>query len=205
MTTWRSCTLPLVLMAAALPAVDSEGFRDLRVGYQGASHQMRMRQYDGTDTLSSTNNWDTAHRLRADFLQGYEEPGEWGWAIGASGVADNRTNRIGTQRITYKANAAALQAGVWMRVCPRANLELVPYAGVGSATLFAASANNTATYSEYGFNVNLVIQLKGPWLIGASGGVMHGQSSHVISPASPVRVSIDNVNGTAGVFAGVRF
>lgn len=213
----RRTVAALVLAATAISTAsaleDTTGFQDLRIGYEATTHQYhRSDSYNsGTGGGSTDKLWTESHRLRIDLVGGRERKGiDLAYGIGFAGERSQDT--FNQQQITYSSWSVRLMGGPWTRLWDGAQLELMPLAGAGMATLKLPDSTgqtaSTGTLIEAGVNLNLIQKCDDNVLIGISAGGLFSVSSHLVTnnaTGTSLRSEIESKNATIAFLVGWRF
>ena len=172
--------------AELLPIADL----DLRLGVG-----LRGRDVSVTsDGVEDEGSWERSGRGFAEALLA-PFPGVVGrFLFGVKAIAD----RSDDETTDYEVLGVQAEVGYGLTLVPFLRLELLPYVGVGRATLDTGIDADDADSFEYGANLNAVLTRPGGGLqVGAGVGYARSQSEHGL-------VEVDQRGPVGAVFIGYR-
>lgn len=183
----------LALLAAACAASAADVLPiadlDLRVGAGLRGRDVSIT----TGGVEDDGEWDRSGRYFAEALLA-PLPGVIGrWLVGLKAVAD----RSDGDAADYGMIGIQAEVGYGLTLVPFLRIELLPYVGVGRATLDAGVDEDSADSVEYGANLNAVLTSGGGLQIGAGVGYARSQSEHGLA-------EVDQSGPVGAVFVGYR-
>jgi len=178
-------TSALPAAAAVLPIADL----DLRLGAGLRGRDVAIT----SGGIEDEGEWDRSGRYFAEALLA-PFPGALGRLLaGIKAVAD-RSEGDGTD---YEVLGLQAEVGYGLTVIPFLRIELLPYIGIGRATLDDGVEADDASSLEYGANLNAVLTSGGGFQIGAGVGWARSQSEHGLA-------DVDQSGPVGAVFVGYR-
>lgn len=182
----------LSALASVVPAADLLPIADLdlRLGVG-----LRGRDVSITSNgVEDEGSWERSGRGFAEALLA-PFPGVIGrWLVGIKAVAD----RSSDDDTDYEVLGVQAEVGYGLTLVPFLRIELLPYVGVGRATLDTGIDEDDADALEYGANLNAVLTSpSGGLQIGAGVGYARSQSEHGL-------VDVDQSGPVGSVFVGYR-
>ncbi len=182
------------------------GAVNLRVSYEDTDNDWVMVD-SAVPGERQERNWNDNHRF---IVGGLWQPRRSGPLVGLSVFYFVGDDATGVETIEYERYGTRIEAGLaWSPPGPF-QLELLPFASVGFASLEATSPGesdqNVGTYTEYGAAVQGLLTIPGVMQFGVGVGWLVSQSEHRLNlPSGDRTLSIEEDTLFFRIFAGVRF
>ncbi len=183
---------------------------DIRLGYTLVGTDVDTTVKSGPTKTTVSDSWDRSNRVFLDLLLGVSTP-VLGVAFGGGVAGDFKHADSAGGSTDYQAWSGHVMAGPYVKIAV-VRLELLPFVGLGSATLeqeaSGQSSSNSAGYFEYGANLNLVATPPAfPLNAGVGVGWLNSSSEHDVNNlgAGSGSYTVEGGNYTISAFIGYHF
>ena len=205
---WLAVSVIAVSPLLADEILPSDGFADLRLAYC-----FTQKQADVTVAgVTTTDDWRRSNRASGGVVLSPGLGTFGGWLFGVRAVATFSSGDPAGQSTTYDTLTAQFSIGYGYAFCRGFQLEVMPYIGLGAASLkqdFAAAGEvtDTAFATQYGVDVNAVATIAHGVQVGVSVGYEIAASDHEVDVPSlgSVTSKIKQKSLTGALFIGGRF
>ncbi len=202
----------LSALAACVLGTATVSASEIRLGvtYPGQTGEITSNSSSLGGTTSSSG-WSQGVRGNVDYM--WTIPLVFvGFSFGPGVTVDTRKGTAEGSDLEYKSYSGHLSAGPYFAIIPSVlKLELLGFAGVGTADLKATTAgtsqNQSSRYTEYGANLNAVVSVPIVGLeAGAGVGWLSSSSDHTaMKGGADVQYAVKNGAPTYNLFVGYRF